>query len=192
MEQTALISTEQDNRYNTHLTKFQCYLWYFFIFSFLGWAMETIYSYIVLGHFTSRGFFYGPVCPIYGCGGLILIIFLNKFKDNPFKLFFYSIIVFSIFEYAIGYGLDALYNLWLWDYRMEFLNINGRICLFYSAAWGFIAIAFAYCIFPIFKHFLSYISYKIPTKIQVFGLHIVSIVFMADILYSFIEYSHLF
>ena len=48
---------------------------------------------------------------------------LDKFKNNPVELFFVAIIVFSIFEYAIGYGLDALYNLWLWDYRNEFLNI---------------------------------------------------------------------
>ena len=77
MESTSLVVITEDNRFNRKLTKFQCYLTYFFIFSFVGWLMETIYSYFVLGHFANRGFLFGPVCPIYGFGGLILILFLE-------------------------------------------------------------------------------------------------------------------
>ena len=190
MENVSLAVINEDNRYNKQLTNFQCYLCYFFIFSFLGWAMETIYSYIVLGHFANRGFFYGPICPIYGFGGLILILFLNKYKHNPIKLFIYAILIFSIFEYAIGFGLDALYNLWLWDYRNELLNLNGRICLFYSLSWGIVAIVFAYVIFPLFKKTIAFISSKVPTKLQVFLIRITTMVFVCDILYSFIEYSN--
>ena len=57
--------------------KLYMYILYFFIFAILGWCMETIYSFIVLGHFTNRGFLYGPICPIYGYGALILIIFFR-------------------------------------------------------------------------------------------------------------------
>ena len=60
------------------LNKIQTYILYFFIFSCLGWILETLYSFVVLGHFTNRGFLYGPLCPSYGFGGLILIIFLVK------------------------------------------------------------------------------------------------------------------
>ena len=189
MESTSLVVITEDNRFNRILTKFQCYLTYFFIFSFVGWLMETIYSYFVLGHFANRGFLFGPVCPIYGFGGLILILFLDKFKNNPVELFFVAIIVFSIFEYAIGYGLDALYNLWLWDYRNEFLNINGRICLFYSFAWGVVAIVFNYLLFPMVKNFLSFVSSKIPLKLQVIAINLCSMIFIIDVLYSFIQYS---
>lgn len=190
MENASLTIFKEDNRYNTNLTKFQCYLCYFFAFSFIGWVTETLYSYIILGHFTSRGFFYGPICPIYGFGGLILIIFLNKYKKHPLKLFVFAILIFSIFEYAIGFGLDALYNLWLWDYNSEFLNLNGRICLFYSIAWGIAAILFTYVIFPLFKKFLSFISARITTKLQMFFIRLACMIFICDILYSFIEYSN--
>lgn len=189
MEELSLTVTN-NKIYNNKLTKIQCYISYFFIFSILGWILETIYSYIVLGHFTSRGFFFGPICPIYGFGALILILFLDKYKNNPIKLFFYAIIIFSIFEYAIGYGLDALYNLWLWDYHTEFFNLNGRICLFYSVAWGIAALVFAYILFPLFNKLFTFISSKIPLKVQTLFIKLLCIIFIFDILYSFVEYSH--
>ena len=189
MESTSLVLITEDNRFNRRLTKFQCYLTYFFIFSFVGWLLETIYSYFVLGYFANRGFLFGPLCPIYGFGGLILIIFLEDFKKHPVQLFFVAIIVFSIFEYIIGYGLDALYNLWLWDYRNEFFNLNGRICLFYSIAWGVVALAFNYILFPIFKNFLTFLSAKIPIKLQIFAIRLCTMIFIIDVLYSLIQYS---
>lgn len=189
MDSTSLVVITEDNRFNRRLTKFQCYLTYFFIFSFVGWFLETIYSYFVLGHFANRGFLFGPVCPIYGLGALILLVFLDKFKDQPIKLFFAAVIVFSIFEYFIGYALDALYNLWLWDYKNEFLNINGRICLFFSIAWGVVALVFNYILFPVFKNFLSFISSKIPIKLQVIAINLCTMIFVIDVLYSLIQYS---
>ena len=189
MDSTSLVVITEDNRFNRRLTKFQCYLTYFFIFSFVGWFLETIYSYFVLGHFANRGFLFGPVCPIYGFGALILLVFLDKFKDQPIKLFFAAVIVFSIFEYFIGYALDALYNLWLWDYRNEFLNINGRICLFFSIAWGVVALVFNYILFPVFFFFLSFISSKIPIKLQVIAINLCTMIFVIDVLYSLIQYS---
>ena len=189
MKSTSLIVIIEDNRFNRKLTKFQCYLTYFFIFSFVGWLLETIYSYFVLGYFANRGFLFGPLCPIYGFGGLILIIFLEDLKKHPIQLFFVAIIVFSIFEYIIGYGLDALYNLWLWDYRNELLNINGRICLFYSIAWGVVALVFNYILFPIFKNFSTFLSSKISIKLQIFAIRLCTMIFIIDVLYSLIQYS---
>ena len=40
------------------------YISYFFIYSFLGWVIETIYAILINGYFVKRGFLYGPVCPI--------------------------------------------------------------------------------------------------------------------------------
>ena len=46
---------------------------YFIIYSFLGWAMETTYCSIGARHFVARGFLYGPICPIYGVGVVMMI-----------------------------------------------------------------------------------------------------------------------
>ena len=71
----------------------------------------------------------------------------------------------------------------------EFLNINGRICLFYSLAWGVVAIVFNYLLFPMVKNFLSFVSSKIPLKLQVIAINLCSMIFIIDVLYSFIQYS---
>ena len=62
------------------LSNAQYIILYFFIYSFLGWVMETIYSLMVLGHFTKRGFLFGPICPIYGFGAILMILFISKYK----------------------------------------------------------------------------------------------------------------
>ena len=64
------------------LNRVQICILYFFLFAFIGWLMETLYAIYNLGHFTKRGFLYGPICPIYGYGALMLILFLGKYRKN--------------------------------------------------------------------------------------------------------------
>ena len=65
-------------------------LLYYLIYAIIGWLLETAYAVGTLGHFVKRGFLFGPLCPIYGWGAVILISFLKKYKSKPFKLFVYS------------------------------------------------------------------------------------------------------
>lgn len=90
------------------LNRIQLLILYFFLFAFLGWVMETLYAIYNLGHFVKRGFLYGPICPIYGYGALMLIIFFNKYQKHNFKLFIYSAVVFSAFEYFVSYILQII------------------------------------------------------------------------------------
>ena len=57
---------------------------YFFIYSFTGWCVEIAYHALTKGHFVNRGMLTGPVCPIYGAGMALLIIFMRPFMDNWF------------------------------------------------------------------------------------------------------------
>ena len=62
------------------LPRVYLYFIYFILFAFIGWLLETCFSFYSLGHFTKRGFLYGPLCPIYGWGALILIMFLGRYR----------------------------------------------------------------------------------------------------------------
>ena len=84
-----------------NLTKKQNIILYFFIYAFLGWLLETAFCILTTGVFTKRGFLYGPVCPIYGFGAVLIILTLKKFKGKKTKEFFISMIVFSVFEYVV-------------------------------------------------------------------------------------------
>ena len=121
------------------LPRVYLYFIYFLVFAIIGWLIETAYSFYSLGHFTKRGFLYGPLCPIYGWGAIILIMFFSTYKKKNFKLFVYAAIIFSLFEYLVSFGMEALFSLKWWDYTNEFLNLNGRVSIFYSFAWGIIA-----------------------------------------------------
>lgn len=173
------------------LSRKQLLLFYFFIFAFLGWVIETLFSLYALGHFTKRGFLFGPLCPIYGYGAIILIIFLEKYQNNSLKLFLYSAVIFSVFEYFVSFALEALFGIHWWDYTNEFMNLNGRISIFYAFAWGIMAILFINQIYPFFKKKLNILLSKIPYGIQITLLRLIFIVFIADTIFSCVHYFYL-
>ena len=116
------------------------YITYFFIYSFLGWLIETIYALFVHGHFVKRGFLLGPLCPIYGFGAVILIIATKKLYKKPFLKFLIATIAFSLFEFMVSFVLEMLVGLRWWDYSNDILNIQGRVSLIYSIFWGVIGL----------------------------------------------------
>ena len=105
------------------LNESQKMVYFFFIYSFIGWLLETIFCFVTLGYVTKRGFLYGPLCPIYGFGMLILTIGLSKYKGHNIKLFFVASIILTYFEYIAGFVLDVVFGLTWWDYSNDFLNI---------------------------------------------------------------------
>ena len=170
------------------LNRVQICILYFFLFVFIGWLMETLYAIYNLGHFTKRGFLYGPICPIYGYGTLMLILFLGKYRKNNLKLFVYAAVLFSAFEYIAGYALDALFSMHWWDYTNEFFNLNGRISIFYSFAWGIIAILFLNHIYPFLKKKINLLLSKIPYRLQVSFIYLLFTIFIIDTIASCIRY----
>lgn len=169
------------------LPRVYLYFIYFILFAFIGWLLETCFSFYALGHFTKRGFLYGPLCPIYGWGALILIMFFGRYRKNNLKLFIYSAIVFTAFEYLVSYGMEALFSLKWWDYTEEFMNLNGRVSIFYTFAWGIIAILFINFIYPFFKKKLNILLSKIPYKVQVTAVYILFAIFITDTVLSCIK-----
>ncbi len=164
---------------------------YFFIYAFIGWLLETFYALGVLGHFVKRGFLFGPLCPIYGWGAVILISVLKKYKSKPLKLFVYSAIVFSIFEYVAGFALEALFSARWWDYTNDFMNLNGRISIFYTFAWGIIALIFINLVHPFVEKITKKALKKIPAKTQMIIIEILGSVWIIDTIASSIRYLNI-
>jgi uncharacterized membrane protein len=109
--------------------------------SFIGWVSEVLYVGIFSEHkFVNRGFLHGPVCPIYGFGGLIILFGLTPWKNTWIPLFFASMILTSTLEYATSWLLETLFHTKWWDYSKNFCNINGRVCLLNSLLFGIMGI----------------------------------------------------
>ena len=114
---------------------------YFIIYSILGYIIETLFGLVTKGVIESRqSFLYGPFCAIYGLGAVIMIGLLQYFKKNNFTLFFGGFLIGSVVEYLVSLFGEMMLHVKWWDYSNMPLNINGRICVYFSIFWGILAI----------------------------------------------------
>lgn len=111
-------------------------VWIFFIYAFIGWVCEVAFAALTEGKFVNRGFLNGPVCPIYGCGMVIVALVLDPIKENPFILFIGSMLLTSVLEFITGFVLERFFSEKWWDYSNEPFNIKGYVCLKFSVMWG--------------------------------------------------------
>ena len=128
---------------------------YFIIYSFLGWVLESIFRSFCEKKIINTGFLRGPICPIYGCGAIIMILFLKNFSSSKILLFIMSIIFLSLWEYIVGVILEKLFKTKYWDYSDHKFNYKGRICLTNSIAWGFLGVLFIDFIHPAIVNLLK-------------------------------------
>lgn len=163
------------------LNTFFEYFILFLIFSFIGWSLEITLTFIKKKKFVNRGFLIGPYCPIYGTGGIIMVLFLTNYLHSPIILFCMGVIISSLLEYITSYLMEKVFNLRWWDYSGEKYNIEGRVCLTTSIAFGLLGLFMMYVRSP----FLLDIIVKIPEN----SLYIISstllTLFILDNLISF-------
>ena len=84
------------------------YFLLFMIYSVLGWTMEVTCKLIQYKRFINRGFLIGPYCPIYGCGGILITVLLNRYMSDPFVLFVMAILLCGTLEYLTSYFMDLV------------------------------------------------------------------------------------
>lgn len=138
---------------------------YFIIYSFAGYVVEMIYAIISKGTLESRqSFLYGPFSGIYGIGGVVMVLFLRYFNKNNNRLFIGGFIVGSIVEYTISLLAEIILHVKWWDYSNMPLNINGRICVYFSIFWGFLAVYFMSYVHPKVERLTEWIKKKISIK----------------------------
>ena len=152
----------------------------FFVFSIFGWIWEVNYRLFNQGVFVNRGMLHGPIIPIYGVGGILIIVLLKKFRDSPFKLFISAFIVCGIVEYATSFILEKLFNMSWWNYNGYFLNINGRICLEGLLVFGLGGWIATYYSAP----FLNNLFNKIKHKHKIILITALLSIFILDLGYS--------
>ena len=162
-------------------------LTYFVIYSFLGWVLESIVRTICERKIINTGFLIGPFCPIYGFGAIIMILFLDGFKNNIFLLFFISVIVLSLWEYLVGVLLEKVFATKYWDYSDHKFNYKGRICLTNSIAWGILGILFIRYIHPFIIQILNYVDFVYVAIIA----SIIAVILLIDAIISVIKIKNI-
>ena len=133
------------------------FLWIFFVYAFLGWCTEVSYAALRTGKFVNRGFLNGPVCPIYGCGVVVVLAGLEPLKGNFVLLFLGSVVLTSALEWATGVVLEKLFRQRGWDYSDRPFNLGGYICLEFSVMWGFACLFVVDILHPSIEFFIRLI-----------------------------------
>lgn len=110
---------------------------WFFVYSILGWIVESIYMSFCNRKLTNRGFIHGPVCPIYGVGALTVYYILKPFQRKYLSLYILGCIVPTFLEYCTAKLTSQMFGIVWWDYRNKPFNYKGIICLESTIVWGF-------------------------------------------------------
>lgn len=121
---------------------------YFIAYSFLGWCFETAYCSLVERRWVARGFLYGPICPIYGVGALLMILFFTPLTGSLPLFYLTATLVMSAWEYLVGWLLEVTTHIKYWDYSDKPFNLQGRICLPVSLCWGALSYLTIFFIHP--------------------------------------------
>ena len=138
---------------------------YFIIYSVLGFVIETAFGAVTKGVIESRkSFLYGPFCAIYGLGAVVMILCLQPFKKNNNTLFWGGFVVGSIIEYLVSLIGELIFHVIWWDYSDMPLNINGRVCVYFSIFWGLLGIYLVSYINPKIDKLINFIKRKISDK----------------------------
>lgn len=156
-------------------------IWYFTVFSVAGYFIEVILCSIDQKRVVNRGFLFGPYLPIYGFGGIFMMYLTRGVRYDFVLTFLISMTVGAIVEYISSYILEKLFHVRWWDYsQTDKLNLNGRICVRNTLAFGVGGCVLIYWALPAINGLLRIL----PVGVQVTVAIIAAIIFAFDTVIS--------
>ena len=167
------------------------YEWYellflFFIFCNIGWVIESSIESLYRRRFINRGFLNGPYIPIYGFGGMTILICCMPFQHNGFLVYIVGVLSCTALEFFVGWVMETIFQKQFWDYSMLKFTYKNRISLIPSLFWGLLSL------------FLVYVLYKpvdllvtvVPDMFAIVYDLIFMVVMTADIIISISRHIH--
>lgn len=113
------------------------WLWYFWIYSFLGWLVELAFAAAARsGDRRRRCLLFLPLCPVYGLGMLAVLALPPA---SPLGLTVFGGLAATAVEYLYHWAGERFLNVRFWDYSRIPGNLRGRVCLPFTIAWGLLA-----------------------------------------------------
>ncbi len=155
----------------------------FVMFSIAGWVLETIYRSVNNKRLINPGFLNGFYLPIYGFGGLTVLIghYLLSIYSIPIRVAFYFIVLTGI-ELVTGVVIRWLFRTRLWDYRDQRFNIGGHVCLRFAVYWTVLALALDLSLNFISTSVLAFCNRLHPLPTIFLG--IISLAILIDLIFN--------
>ncbi|KAB7788931.1 putative ABC transporter permease [Bifidobacterium cebidarum] len=157
--------------------------WLFTIASVGGLIIETIYHFALYhGELQDRaGLLWGPFSPIYGCGAVLVTVFLNRlWKANAGLIFCASAVIGGTFEYVTSWFMEVAFGITAWDYTGQWLSVDGRTSGKYMFFWGLIGLVWVRWLLP---RMLALIN-RIPWKVRYSLTAVCAVLMIVDIVFT--------
>lgn len=157
------------------------YLFMFFFFSAVGWTVECTYRSLGERRIINSGFLYGPLCPIYGVGCLVidtlLVPIATPLEKRLIPVLLLGMVLSDTVEYVTSFLMEKLFNTRWWDYSNNFLNLHGRICFKHTMYWAIFTFAYVYIIAPLYDFMLTFI----PQQVRMIAVFVILAIFAVDL-----------
>ncbi len=167
---------------------FSKYIILFVIYAFLGFVWESVFCIFQYQSWSRRGFLYGPICPIYGVGALIVSLLVENIPYLDINGAHYAIRVFIIscvgsfiLEWCTATFLEKVFHAAWWDYSMFPFNIQGKVCLFCTLGFGVGGIIIPKYLIPLIEHYVDIIPHILYEPIAFLLIILISIDFTLTI-----------
>lgn len=152
--------------------------WYFLIYSFFGFLLELLFA--RLSHSEKRDrkcHLLFPICPVYGLGALAILALPQVIKENSLLLYLLGGLCATVTEWLLAVFYEKAAHVLFWNYEKLPLNINGRVCVWFSLFWGLLALPLVYRLHPLIVDVVQ----RIPNKLTLPAFSF----YFADALVSF-------
>ena len=156
---------------------FYQFVYLFFAYSFLGWLGEVVTTAVRKRRYQDRGVLNGPLCILYGVGGLTISFTLGELRQSWFFLFGLSAIYATVLEWVAGHLLERVSGTRWWDYSDEWFNLDGYICLGASLLWGALSVITIHWGNPLLLALFGII----PVTVRTVALWVLLVVFAIDV-----------
>jgi uncharacterized membrane protein len=124
---------------------------------------------------------HGPWLPIYGTGGVLILVALYRLRGKPVLEFCAAILLCGAVEYLMACWLEWTHDgMKWWDYSGYFLNLNGRICAEGLLVFGLGGMAVVYLVAPLLDDWLR----RIRPRVAVTVCAVLLVFYVGDQLYS--------
>ena len=149
-------------------------MFHIFIFwSFIGWCIEVCYMTLETGEYQNRGFLNMPICPIYGFGVIMVVVFFRPLSST-------FLLLCTTFELLVGLGMEKMFHARWWDYSHEKFNYRGYICLKVSLLWGLGCVIVIRIVQPMVEKVIDFM----PIKLGLALIVIWSVLIVIDLISS--------
>ena len=131
-------------------------LFMFFVFCNIGWVQESTIESLYHKRLINRGFLKGPYIPIYGIGGMTMLILCMPFRENGFAVYFVGLLSCTVLEYFVGWLMETMFHKQFWDYSMLRFTYKNRISLLSSLFWGLLSLFMVYVLYGIMDWLVTF------------------------------------